>query len=400
MAMRKRRQTKTEIIPVPEHYYHYPWVRLRSGTSHMFVYQRMVAEVDPAARAGDIVAVYDKKNQFFGHGFYHDKSQIALRMLSYEPREVDEHFLLERLTQAVEWRHQLFSGDIATNVYRLVHSEGDQLSGLIAERYADCIAIEIFSLGIYKRLDLFKRLLRLLTGIDKFVVRADERIEKIEGFQVARSQSDDVQSVTIRENDIRFRVDLRRGHKTGFFCDQRENRKHLAPLCSGKEVLDACCYTGGFSLYAKKLGHAQSVTGVDLDEEAIELAKKNAHLNEVRINFVHADAFSYLRQMQENGRTYDLVVVDPSKFVAGKRDFHEGSKKYVDLNTLAISLVKPGGILLTCSCSGIVSQEQFIGMVKSAANRQRRRLQIFDQTGAGPDHPVMRIDPITVLPRW
>jgi len=401
-----RRQTRPHAnTPAPpEHKYPYPWVRLRSGTAHPLIFQRMVGDVDPAARAGDIVAVYDKAGRHFGHAFYHDRSQIALRMLSYGTAPIDDAFFRERLARAVGWRKRLFAGDETTDVYRLVHAEGDGLSGLIAERYADWIAIEVFSLGVARRIDLFKRLLGELTGLTRSVVRADERICRLEGFHVPadaecnlseaaavseRPHSTVPDTVTVRENGIRFRVDMRAGHKTGFFCDQRENRRRLAALCGSASVLDVCCYTGGFGIYAKKLGGAESVTGVDLDEKAIDMAKRNADLNQVRIDHVRADAFAYLRQMQQNGRAYDVVVLDPSKFVASREEYDEGARKYVDLNTLGMSVVKPGGLLLTCSCSGLVSRDDFLGLVKAAANRLRRSLQIVDQTAAGPDHPVM-----------
>lgn len=376
--------------PPAGHALPYPWVRLRSGTAHAFIYRRMVADVDTQARQGDLVAVYDKQDRFFGLAFYHDRSQIALRMLSYAPEPAEEDLFRRLLRLTLEWRQHLMGADPGTDVYRLVHSEGDALSGLIAERYADVIAIEIFSLGVFRRIELFKRLFAELTGIERFVVRADERVEQLEGFQVKPAlSSPGVEMVTVREHGLRFRVDLRGGHKTGFFADQRENRRRLAAYSRKCELLDVCCYTGGFGVYAAKLGGAAAVTGVDLDEKAIELARKNANLNELRIQHVHADAFGYLRQMQTNGRSYDIVVLDPPKFVAGRDDFHQGARKYVDLNTLGMSVLKPGGLLLTCSCSGSVSRDDFMGMVKAAANRVRRPLQIVDITGAAPDHPVM-----------
>jgi 23S rRNA (cytosine1962-C5)-methyltransferase len=349
----------------------------------------MLGPVDPAARAGDVVAVYDKSDRFFGHAFYHDKSQIALRMLSYDPAPVDDNFFRARLAAAVDWRRQLIPETPATDAYRLMHSEGDAISGLIAERYADVIAIEVFSLGVYRRIELFQRLLSELTGLKQFIVRADERIERIEGFKIKTHRGSAPDSVIVRENGLRFRVDLRAGHKTGFFCDQRENRRHLARFTRGTQVLDVCCYTGGFGIYAKALGGAESVTGVDLDEDAIELARKNSNLNQLRIQHVHADAFAYLRQMQTNARTFDVVTLDPPKFIANQDERPEGSRRYVDLNTLGMSVVRPGGLLLTCSCSGLVSQDDFLGMVKAAAGRLRRPLQIVALSGAGADHPVM-----------
>ena len=376
--------------PPPEHNYACPWVRLRSGTSHPFIYRRMVDQVAPEAAGGDIVAVYNRQGQFFGHAFYHDRSQIALRMLSYDRTPIDEPFFRERIGRAVNLRQQILGPRDDTDAYRLVHAEGDGLSGLVAERYADWIVIEVFSLGIFNRLGLIKQLLSEATGIGNFLVRADEHVERIEGFHAGPELSDSTPpTVTIRESGLRFRVDLQSGHKTGFFCDQRENRQRLAGWCQARDVLDVCCYTGGFGLYAKKLGKAEAVTGVDLDEAAVALARKNANLNGVRVQHVHADAFTYLRQMQTNARSYDVVVLDPPKFVPSRDDYAEGLRKYADLNALAMSVVKPGGLLLTCSCSGLVSRDQFLDVVKSAANRLRHPLQILDQTGAGPDHPVM-----------
>lgn len=376
-----------------EHVYPYPWVRLRSASPHVFLYQRMIRQADPAARAGDIVAVYDKADRLFGHAYFHDRSQIALRMLSYRTEAIDDGFFQERLASALAWRSQLIPPDSETDAYRLVHAEGDGLSGLIAERYADVIAFEVFSLGVYRRLELFQRLLRELAGIERFVVRADERIERIEGFHVdpkrtIEAEGHALDSVIVRENGIRFRIDLRRGHKTGFFCDQRENRARLATLSRGADVLDVCCYTGGFGIYAKVRGGAESVTGVDLDEDAIELARKNANLNQARIQHVHADAFAYLRQMHTNGRSFGVVVLDPPKFVGSQEEFHEGARKYVDLNKLGMSVTRPGGLLLTCSCSGLVSRDDFVGMVKAAAGRAGRTLQFVSESGAAADHPV------------
>lgn len=388
--MRDHAQPAVSTAPPPQHTGPHPWVRLRSASSHPFIYKRMLAGADPAARSGDVVAVYDRQDRLFGHGLYHARSQIAVRMLSHGPRPIDESFFRERLGQAIAWRERLFRNDDKTNVYRLVHAEGDGLSGLIVERYAEWIAIELFSLGMYRQIELIRQLLTELTGINRFVVRADDRVEQMEGFHVAPELSDAVPpTLEIAESGLRFRVDLRGGHKTGFFADQRENRRRLASLASGADLLDVCCYTGGFGLYAKTLGAANAVTGVDLDENAVELAKRNAKLNQQRIKYVHADAFSYLRQMQTSGHRYDVVVLDPPKFVSNRDEFADGARKYGDLNTLGMTVVKPGGLLVTCSCSGSVSRLAFLDIVKASANRAGRSLQIVDQTGAGPDHPVM-----------
>jgi 23S rRNA (cytosine1962-C5)-methyltransferase len=227
------------------------------------------------------------------------------------------------------------------------------------------------------------------SGDWRVVIRADAQIEALEGFRIRPPPSTAPTSVIIREHDVRYRVDLARGHKTGFFCDQRENRRRFAALCADARVLDLCCYTGGFGLCARILGHAHEVTSLDLDEEALSLARENANLNQVRVEHVHADAFVYLRQMIANGRQFDAVVLDPPKLATSRADVDDALRKYHDLNSLAVAVARPGGLLLTCSCSGLVSRDDFTGCVHRAARRAGRALQLFDSTAAGPDHPVM-----------
>lgn len=195
--------------------------------------------------------------------------------------------------------------------------------------------------------------------------------------------------VVIREHGVRYRVDVEAGHKTGFFCDQRDNRRRFAALCADANVLDLCCYTGGFGLCAKRLGQASEVTSVDLDEAAIAVARENMNLNQTRIDLVQSDAFAYMRQMFSLGRKYDAVVLDPPKLALSREEVDEALRKYHDMNTLACQLVRPGGVFLTCSCSGLVSWDMLTSAVHAAARRVGRTLQCFDQTGAAPDHPVM-----------
>lgn len=374
---------------------------LRSAGSHPFIFKRMVRAVDPEAKAGDVVNLYDKNHSLFGRALYSPDSKIALRVLAYGDEPIDESFWRARLARAVALRKQLRLDDV-TDAYRLVHAEGDGLSGLIVERYADCLVFEVFSIGMYQRYKILADVLAEVLGPPKSldflvkadsawrsVVRADERIERIEGFKVTDSQRRGVGPVTIREHGVRYRVDVSGGHKTGFFCDQRDNRRRFAEFCRDADVLDLCCYTGGFGLCAKVLGGAREVTSVDLDEKSIVMARKNANLNQTRLNLVHADSFTYLRQMIANGRQYDCVVCDPSKFATTRPEVDDALKKYRDLNGLALQVVRPGGVLLTCSCSGLVSRPMFIDAIRNAARYAKRQLQVFDQTGAAADHPVM-----------
>lgn len=400
-----------------------PWVRLRSAHYHPFIFRRMIRAADRAARPGDIVHVYDSDGRHFGCGFYNPRSQIVLRMLRYGPQGVDDAFWRERFASAVALRRRL-GLEAQTDAYRLVHSEGDGISGLIAERYADTLVFEVFSLGVALRMrELAAHLARELgppTSLDRpqragphwrIETRIDERVRRLEGVRddvggqpLRVSSAGAIQGpgadagtaadpggrdLIIREHDVRYRVDVLGGHKTGFFCDQRDNRRKLAAFCRDADVLDLCAYTGGFGLCAKKLGGAREVTCVDLDEKAIEIAGQNANLNQVRVQTVHSDVFIYLRQMLGNGRQFDVVVLDPSKLAASRDELETARAKYHDLNKLAIAAVRPGGLLLTCSCSGLVSREMFLEIVHQAGRRAQRTLQLLETTGAAPDHPVM-----------
>jgi len=378
-----------------------PWVQLRSPSAHPFIYRRMISAVDPQVRPGDMVNIYDKSGRLFGRGLYNPRSQITLRVLTWDDVPVDEAFWRQRLTQAVALRRQLRLDEI-TDAYRLVHSEGDALSGLVVERYADWLVFEIFSLGMFQRRELLARLLSEILGppsrLDRphqaspawhVFIRADAQIQDIEGFRLSRLRQAAPERLIIREHGIRYRVDIAAGHKTGFFCDQRENRLKFARFCRDANVLDLCCYGGGFGLCARIIGGARSVTAVDLDETAVGLARENANLNQTRLDIVQADVFNYLRQMLDSGRQFDAVVLDPPKLVPSRDQMESGLSRYSDLNSLAIRVVRPGGILLTCSCSGLVSRQTFVEIVHRAAQRCNRTLQMFDVTGAGPDHPVL-----------
>lgn len=369
-----------------------PWVELRTPVNHPFVYRRMVRGASEDAAPGSTVAVYDKRGDLLGYGHYNPRSQIALRVLTWDGSPADETFWRTTLERAVHLRADLLRLDDVTDAYRLVHAEGDGLSGLVVDRYGDALCVEIFSLGMYHQVERIVPILAELCQTHKYRVQVSERVEKLEGFRGRPDASPDLpREIKIQENGVRFRVSFATGHKTGFFCDQRDNRLKLSRLCRGANVLDVCCYTGGFGIHAAVKGGAKEVTCVDLDEEAVAMAKRNADLNQARVQTVHADAFSYMRQMQTNGRAYDAVVLDPPKLIFGRDDQEEGRKKYFDLNVLAVSLVRPGGLLVTCSCSGAFSRSDFIDLLRAATHRNGRRAQVIDQTGAGPDHPV-RLD--------
>ncbi len=366
-----------------------PTVCVRTAVYHTFIYKKMVGQASPDAKPGDVVTVTDKNGIRLGHAFYNPRSSITLRMLQFGDRPFDDAFWKETILRAVALRIGVLNLDRHTDAYRLVHSEGDGISGLVVDKYGDCLSIEVFSLGIWRQIERLLPLLHEAAGTKHHLVRIDSRVQEQEGFKADPIQSEGMpKAIEIRENDLRFQIQFEPGHKTGFFCDQRDNRQRLAALTRGRDVLDLCSYTGAFGLYAMKQGGAKSVTCVDLDERPIEQAQKNANLNQARMKTVHSDAFIYMRQMGENQRLFDVVVLDPPKLVFGKNDTGQGRFKYADLNRLAAGLVRPGGILLTCSCSGALPADEFTKLVISSTQRAGREPQLLGTNGPGMDHPV------------
>ncbi len=362
-----------------------PWVRVRSAASGHQLYKRMLGEVDPKARPGDMVAVYDRSDAPYGVALYNPRSLIALRMLTRGIGKFDaDAFFAGRIGDAVEFRRNVLGLEAATDAYRLVHDNGDGLPGLVVDRYGDCIVLEFYSLGMFKAAARIEKALKVHYPTARFFHRASPHTQSMEGFDLKPNLGT---GTRIKENGVTFLIDPSSGYKTGFFTDQRDNRMAITQFTRGKKVLDVCSYTGGFGLYAKKIGGAEEVTAVELDPEAGELMKKNANANGVRIDSVTADAFPYLRQAGQNSRRYGLMILDPYKLIANQEGWALGRQKYIDLNRLGISLMEPGGILVTCSCSGMLPWDEFLQFVRTAAGSAGRRVQIFRKSGAGADHP-------------
>jgi 23S rRNA (cytosine1962-C5)-methyltransferase len=350
----------------------------------------MIGGASPQAKPGDLVAVYDKEGRPFGAALYNPSARVPLRMVYHGEEAFGEDQLLLVLERAVELRQKWLGLPANTDAYRVVNSDGDGLSGLIVDRYADVLSIEVHSLGIYQRLPQWLPVLHEKLGTRRERIQVDDYVAHIERIQKPRVKTEPIRPVRVREWEVRYEVDFVEGHKTGFFCDQRDNRVKLARLAAGKRLLDLCCYTGGFAITAAVLGGATDVPGVDLDETAIAQARRNANLNQqTHLRWVHADAYAYARQMQKNGEKWEAVVLDPPKLMENREEELEGRRKYEDLNGLAMMLLPSGGLLVTCSCSGLLSAEDFEAIVVRAAQRVGRRLQFIDRTGAGPDHPVM-----------
>jgi 23S rRNA (cytosine1962-C5)-methyltransferase len=344
--------------------------------------------------------------QLFAYGIYNPRSELAVRLYAWWGQWPDEAFWQSKVRDAVSLRRDILKLDNTTDAYRVLHGESDGTPGLVVDRYGDCLSAEVFSLGMYKRCEPIMAMLAKELGTKHYLIQECPQFISQEGCSVANISSPELpSSVTITENGVKYRVHFGTGHKTGFFCDQRDNRRRLSELCHGKSVLDLCCYTGGFSVQAAKAGNASEVTGVDLDAEPLVTAKKNADINQTRVRFVQSDAFAFMRDMLRIGRQYDVVVLDPPKLIRSRAELEEGSHKHFDLNRLALQLVKPGGLLLTCSCAGLLDDESFHGIVRSAAKATGfdesgsplppRTLQILHSHGASPDHPVVAHCPET-----
>ena len=358
-------------------------------STHPWIFQKMVEKPAVRPKPGSIVEIVDREGHFAGRGFYNGHSRIALRVLTADPKEtIDEAFFSRKIGEAVQLRREWLRLDAVTDAYRLIHSEGDGLSGLVVDRFADTLVIEYFSAGMFRQRDPIRRaLLEHFPSADVYSF-AEEHVQKQESFDFSAPAAP--APTVIHEHGVKFHAAPGTKHKTGFFADQRDNRKMLSEFCDGKRVLDLCCNSGGFAIYAKTIGGADETVGVDLDEEILGVAERNAKLNKARVRFVQADIFAWLRDVAvNNGDQYDVVVLDPAKMTRDREQVIPALKKYLDMNKLALAAVKPGGIFLTCSCTGLVSEEQFLDMLRRAAFYANRTVQVIKVAGAGPDHPFL-----------
>ena len=356
---------------------------------HPFV-RRGLVRGRPRLRGGrGVVTMRAPDGQILGDAFWNDTSDIALRRLTTGDVRFDRATLAAALDRAVALRASVPGLTESSDAWRVVHAEGDELSGLVVDRFGDVVVVQLHSAGWLPWADELPALLHERLGTKHHRVVLDERTAHLEGARALDVSSDGCPTqLKVREHGVRWQVDLATGHKTGFFCDQRENRRELARWVDGKRVLDVCCYTGGFAVAASVLGEPAEVTAVDLDEKALAVARRNANLNQVRVGMVHADAFDWLRQVERAGRRYEVVVVDPPRFIPTRRDVERGRGKYHDLNRLAVKLVEPGGLMLTCSCSGLLERDALTELVRVAARKEGRRCTVVAAGGAGPDHPV------------
>jgi 23S rRNA (cytosine1962-C5)-methyltransferase len=365
-----------------------PVIRLKSDRTpgHPWVWSAQINKPETRLPPGSVVDVVDAKNRFIGRGFWNGHARIALRLLTVDANEsIDADWIAARIERAVTLRRELLKLDTVTDAWRVVHSEGDGLSGLIVDRYNDILVIEYFAAGMWKFRDaIHAALLRQFPGARLYWF-AETHVQKQESFD-CRAMDAPV-PVEVHEHGLRFHAAPGYGHKTGFFADQRENRQRFAELARGRRVLDLCCNAGGFAVHAAAGGASEAV-GIDMDAGILEIARANASANNVAVRFEQADIFDWLRQAVARGERYDAVILDPAKLTRDRTKVMDALKKYFAMNRLALDAIPPGGLLLTCSCTGLVSEADFLEMLRRVALNAGREIQILETRGAGADHPV------------
>ena len=316
----------------------------------------------------------DRNGNVLASGFHSARSQIRLRALTYGGEPLTPDLIRARIAAAIARRRELL--DDGTNAVRIVNAEGDELSGLVVDHYNDLAVIEIANFGVEQIKDLIVDAI----GMPRVFFKNDLPARKIEGLSLESSGA--AEATEIKESGLRFLVDPREGQKTGFFLDQRENRRLARSLANDRRVLNLFSYSGAFGVYA---GAARSIVNVDVSEKAIDLARRNHDLNGVKADFVVADAFDWVRKCRD---TFDLVICDPPAFAKSRGDVERAARGYKDINLHALRLVEPGGLLMTFSCSGHMSLDLFQKVIFAAALDARRSVAFVRRLTAGPDHPI------------
>jgi len=364
----------------------------RIASGHPWVFSNEIRDVKGAPAVGDIVEVLASSGLTLGIGFYHPHSLIACRLLSQSIEEVDEAFFASRITRALELRTTLFPGETA---YRLVHGEADFLPGLIIDRYDAQYVLQVFSAGMESRLALIEAALRSVCTPTAIILRNEAPLRTLEQLPLyTRLSWGTLSPATILVSGVKYAVDLQEGQKTGFFFDQRENRKAFGRYARDARVLDCFCNDGGFSFEAIKGGARESL-GLDISADAVRRATANARLNGMAsARFREGDVFALLSELA-GGEKFDLVALDPPSFTKSKKNVQTAKKGYRDLHLAAFAVLKPGGILLTASCSHHILPDVFLQIVQESALKAGRSVQLLEWHGASPDHPTLPAVPET-----
>ncbi len=364
---------------------------------HPWVQAHALADTGEALVSGQVVELVDHDGNWVARGLVNPHSRLRVRLYAYEAETVIDESLWKSRIDAAIARRRLVAPHDDLGAERLVFSESDLISGLIVDRYADHLSVQFTAGALLRYREAILTHLKNALGITQTTVRIDEKTAKFEGISGSEEGLDGASTgndapaaepVRYRQNGLELGVDLRSGQKTGGYLDQRLNHVAAAGYLHGRRVLDVCCYTGGFGLVAAKAGAAH-VVGLDSSESALAAAQENADRNGiVNIEFTRGDCFDELKRRGESGEKFDAVILDPPRFAGSRHQVEAAIRAYGRLNSLAIDLLPPGGVLVTCSCSGRVSRAEFEDMLADVGRRRRRDLIVLESRGPAPDHPV------------
>lgn len=360
---------------------------------HPWVFTGAILSVSGNPAPGDEVAVRADNGQFIARGLFNPNSNIRVRLYSWdENAPLNDAFWDQRIQAAADYRSEYVISD-STTACRLINSEADGLSGLTVDRYGDWLLVQLTSLALAERKEILFDLLEKHCSPRGIWLRTEKGIRDLEGLSISdglvRGEAPPG-PLPILENGLTFHVDVAEGQKTGFFLDQRENRLAVARYTAGHRVLDVFSYSGGFGITAAARGGAAAVTCVDSSKPAVESVRKNAEVNGVseKTVAIASDAFRYLESAREDGEVFDTVILDPPKMTRRASGARNALRGYHSLNDLAVSVLRPGGILVTCCCSGHISRDEFVRMLSSVATSSGRHIQILESRGHAADHPV------------
>ena len=363
--------------------------RVRGG--HPWLYASEIERVEGESAAG-VAEVYSAKGTFLARALYNPASQIALRILTTHDEPIDADFFARRVRTAWEYRQRFCD----VNSCRAIYAEADFLPGLVVDKFGGVLVVQVLSLGM----ELWKReLTDILVEVirpEGIYERNDVPVRRLEGMQETTGllYGDVPDRVPMVENGIVYAVDVKHGQKTGFFLDQKENRAAIAPLCPGARVIDMFCHNGSFALNAAKYG-AREVTGVDISEEALAVARDNARANGLDANFEAHNCFDLLRALSDQGEKYDLVILDPPAFTKTRQMTERALRGYKEINLRGMKLVPDGGFLVSCSCSQHVDDAAFTAMLNEAARDAKKKLRMVEFRTQAKDHPILPASPET-----
>ena len=367
--------------------------RIREG--HLWVFSNEIQKIDNNPENGDLVEIYDSKNNFIGTGFYNKNSLISCRILSYNRVDDLRHLFEDRISEAYNLRKTFYPN---RNSFRLIFGESDFLPGFIIDKYNDTYVLQVSSFGIEKNIDLIVEILKQKFNAKNIFSKNEEHFRKIEGLPAEdKIYLGNREEEIIDDGKVKFKIDFEKSHKTGFYFDQCDNREFIERISSGKSVLDAFCNSGGFGLHAALAG-AESITYVDSSANEIETAKNNFGLNDFkcRTEYVVSDVFDYFEKLSTEGKKFDIVNIDPPSFAKQRKNLPVAKKGYEKLNRLAMNLVKENGYLTTSSCSYHLNKDDFIDIIGLAANKAGKNIQLIHFNNASLDHPQLPVMPETV----